>query len=594
MILGAPAFLWALASVPLILLLHLLRLRRRIHPVSSVLLWRRSGPALSSSRPLRRIERTLLLLLQVVAACALGLGLARPEVVATSLGGGGLVLVLDGSFSMRARDVAPTRFDRARAEAEALLRRARPGQQVAVVVAAPRPELLTPLTSDLGRARDALRGASPWDAPGDVAGAVALARSLAPAGRVRVAVWTDASHGRLPALPGVAYHVVGRSDDNVGITAFRVFRDPAREEAFLRVQNFGSLSRTVPVVVRLGTTPIARATLQLGPGQARSLTVPLGGGGRLRAELQVEDAVPEDNVAETLAGPSPMPSVLLVGPADPDLLRLLGALPAGRVAATSRADPALWAGFDVVVLNRVAPPALPPGNYLVLGAVPGGLPVDADGVLPQSAPAAWDPTDPLLRFVDLRGIHVTGALRLEVSGGRTVVDAGSPLVWAYEGRGVRVVLFAFSLDRTDLPRHVAFPVLLTNVLLFLGGSPPEGVVGEGFQLPSGGASRAVLTAPDGSRVPVRAEGGVLVLPPFRRAGIYRLEDGGRTREIAVSRPPGDAGLIRPGRPPAPLGDAAERSLLRARVSLWPWLLGVAAAAALGEWALATRRHGGDT
>jgi hypothetical protein len=39
--------------------------------------------------------------------------------------------------------------------------------------------------------------------------------------------------------------------------------------------------------------------------------------------------------------------------------------------------------------------------------------------------------------------------------------------------------------------------------------------------------------------------------------------------------------------------AAATARTAARFSVWPWFVLVVAAAALGEWALATRRHGGD-
>ncbi|HKX19603.1 MAG TPA: BatA domain-containing protein, partial [bacterium] len=110
MSLGAPAALWALAAIPVLAVLYLLRVRRREHVVSSVLLWVKSQPSPSAFRPSRRIERSLLLLLQVIAAAGLAAALAQPALLGWTAERGDVVLVLDASLSMRARDVVPTRF----------------------------------------------------------------------------------------------------------------------------------------------------------------------------------------------------------------------------------------------------------------------------------------------------------------------------------------------------------------------------------------------------------------------------------------------------------------------------------------------------
>ncbi len=604
MTLGAPAALWGLCAVPLLVALYLLRVRRREHPVSSILLWQRSAPTPAASRPTRRIERSVLLALQVLAAGALVVGLARPAIVGRGAGAQALLLVLDPSLSMRARDVVPTRFDRARAEALQAVGSLRPGQRAAVILAAPHPVVLAPLSGDRGRLRAALAAARPWDAPGDVAGAAVLAAQLAPAGDARIVVWTDGSHGPLPALPRVVYRIVGTSDDNVGITALRVVRDPQRAEALVRVENFAGSARRVPLEVRRAGTPIYRVTLALGGGESRAVAIPLAlepgapaGPELLEARIAVPDALPEDNEAVALLDPAPLPSVLLVGPGNPYIERVLRLLPVARAARTQTVDVSTWRTFGVVILDRVDPGPLPPGNYLLIGTVPPNLPVGASGILARPTIATWDRTDPVLQFVDLDDVRIDRALALGPSGGRVLVEGQGPLLWEYTGRGIRALVLAFALQDSDLPLHVAFPVLMANSLAWLGGAAGEVPVGEAVQVPAGGEPEAALLFPGGRRLRLRATDGMFVLPPLERAGVYRLTAPSLDRRFVATIGGSHAGAIRPGAAPlphAPSGAAAAPSEgLLTEVPLWPWLLLGAVAAAVGEWALATRRHGGE-
>lgn len=610
MTLAAPAALWGLLAIPFLILLYLLRVRRRDYPVSSVLLWQRSAPTLSAYRPSKRIERSLLLLLQILATAAVVAALARPSVVVSSPDRGDIMLVMDLSLSMRARDVSPTRFERARAEALALLARLRPGQRSGIVVASLRPQLLVPLTGDRARVIAALREIEPWDVAGDVRGAVLMAAEYPRGGTGGVQVWTDGARGGLPTLPGVTYRILGTSDDNIGITTFRLARDPRGAEALLRVDNFSGRPRQVPVTVTHDRDTVYRATVDVPAGGSRTLVFPVSGSGEFRARLDAHDALPEDDVATAVLDPSPLPSVLLVSEGNPYLERLLQVLPVSRAAATRSPDPATWASYGVVILDRINPGPVPPGDYLLIASLPSNLPITAAGELQHPEISVWERTDPVLQFVDMESVRVSRAMALTGAGGRTLAGGDAPLLWAYEGGGIRALLLGFALQDSDLPQRVAFPVLVANSLAWLGGEALTIRAGEPLQVPSGAAGSAELIGPSGHREVVQAQSGMFPLPPLTRAGVYLLKTPSETRAITVRHADPMAGMIRPGGPSAMTAPGAPASGSRpdgardgrgpdlgppvyTQLPLWPWLVLAAVGAATCEWALATRRRGGD-
>lgn len=600
---GVPAALWALAAVPALIALYLLRVRRREHVVSSILLWVRSAPSPSAFRPSRRIERSLLLLLQILAAAGLAAALAQPSVPGWAAGGGDVVLVLDASMSMRSRDVSPTRFDRARAEARDVVARLGPGRRTALVLAAARPVVLVPPTTDRARLRDALDRAQPWDVAGDLAAAVDLAAALAPGPRARIFVWTDAARSPVPSLPTVTGRVLGTASENVGIVALRVVRDAGSAQALVRVTNFGRDAVRVPLAVTRDTVPVYGATLALHGGETRTVVFPVSPGrgprgrgrqagtGVLQARLGVHDALPDDDTATTLLDAAPLPSVLLVGPDDPPLEQLLRVAPVVRAAATRETDPAVWRGYDVVILDRVRTGPVPPGRYLILDTVPPNLPAGPSGAFETPAFATWDREDPVLRFVDFGDVHVRRALRLAPEAGRVLAAGPSPLVWAYDDHGVRALVLAFALADSDLPRHVAFPLLIANGLAWLGGDTGALRAGETVELPAAGTTQAAVVQPDGARVDVRARDDVFSVS-LPRAGVYRIVTAAGERALPVAVGSETAGRIAPGQGPA--GPEASRPpWAAAKLPVWPWFVLLGIAAALGEWTLATRRHGGD-
>ena len=125
----APNALWLLLTLPLIVLLFLIRERKRERVVSALFLW---SEAQTLARRQRRISPTLLLLLQLLFAALLALALAQPRF--NVAGTPPRVFVIDASASMAALEAAEagerTRLAGAAQQAQALLRGA---GEVAVV-----------------------------------------------------------------------------------------------------------------------------------------------------------------------------------------------------------------------------------------------------------------------------------------------------------------------------------------------------------------------------------------------------------------------------------------------------------------------------
>ena len=132
-----PIGLLALLTIPLILLLHLLRERRRRVAVPSLMHWL-NVPRRHEGQRIRRLPLTLLLLLHLLAAALLGLALGRPQILGRFAGAARQVaVVIDTSTSMAARQGASTRFALAQERARAALRALGSQDRATLVAAGP-------------------------------------------------------------------------------------------------------------------------------------------------------------------------------------------------------------------------------------------------------------------------------------------------------------------------------------------------------------------------------------------------------------------------------------------------------------------------
>src|SRR5690554_2785717 len=166
----APAYLWLLAAIPLVVALHFLRNRRRHQLVSAAFLWQLARDKATEQR---RFALWWLLLLQILAIIALAAALAQPVLVGQGVPD--RILVIDASASMAARDPDGVRLVKALAAAGDLVG---DGGRVALIRAGSDATVLAPLTASEGDLSVALANLEATDASADLDRALELAAGL--------------------------------------------------------------------------------------------------------------------------------------------------------------------------------------------------------------------------------------------------------------------------------------------------------------------------------------------------------------------------------------------------------------------------------
>src|SRR2546430_2238987 len=158
-----PAAIAAVAAVPLLLVLYLLKLRRREMTVPSTLLWKKAVQDLQVNAPFQKLRRNLLLLLQLLLLLLLLLALSRPVTNYTPGAGTTTVILIDRSASMGASDAdlkGKTRLDEAKRRAKELVDSMQRHAQAMVIAFDESAETVMPLSGDvpaLKRAIDSIQ-----------------------------------------------------------------------------------------------------------------------------------------------------------------------------------------------------------------------------------------------------------------------------------------------------------------------------------------------------------------------------------------------------------------------------------------------------
>jgi hypothetical protein len=511
-----PTAFWLAAFAAPIVIFYILKVRLRRQPVSTNLFWKQ----IYDEKPPRSIwqylRHLLSLLAQLLILGLLVLAVADPYLPWQVLQARRLVVVVDRSASMRAGDVAPSRFEAAADAALAVVDGLRFRDEMAVVAAGLQPEVVIGMTSHVPTLKRAVRGIAVSDTPTDLLPAVELARQLiGEHPRGEVLVYTDGCVDALPeksepapsvatpdnSKPQVRYFTFGSKASNVGITQFQIRRslvDPLGYEALVSVTNASDVGAQCRLELELEGAPVDVIPLRLKPNEKwrRTLQKTSMDGGTLKATL-TEVAVPvadhqdadqskhdnsqgvppasssnsanmlasDDTAWAMLAARQPQP-VLLVTEGNLFLQKVLEANP--LVACTVvKGLPDTWPSGTIVVLHRQVPAQLPPNDLLVVEPVAGCDVWDVGEEIANPIVTKQDADSPLMTHVRLDNVLVPAARKLSFKSPPQVLAgtlSGDAIYAAAKRQSGKCLALTVDLERSDLAFRTAFPIMVTNAL----------------------------------------------------------------------------------------------------------------------------------
>jgi uncharacterized protein YegL len=508
-------------SLPLLLLLYFLKLRRRVMPVSSTFLWKKAVQDLQVNAPFQRLRRNLLLFLQMLLLVLLLAALARPVSNYTPAAGKICVILIDRSASMNAADMpgGKTRLDEAKREAEELVDGLSRNGEATVIAFDDEPEIMQTFTGDTQALKNAIERIGPTDRRTRLGMAFQLAEAQAAyipennRSNVRPEVWlysdgraNDAANLRLEG--DLKYEKIGTDDPkNIAIVAMDARRDydqPVQVQVFARLANYGTepVHADVRLIVDGKDRSIADVSLApecwrdakwvaANPGkkddnfvakESVEFQIDMPAAGKITVEQMNKqgDLLAADDSATVIVPPPKALSVLLVSPAhdDPYLEKAFASmgLKDAQEMLQDEYEEKQPKNFDVIIFDRVYPNWLPDaGNYIYFGCAPttGKLTVQKDGGVYETVSDCsvldWDRTNPILGHLSLGTLYAGSMLKLAVPGdAKTLVDGlkGPMVVLDRQGRSTNLVV-AFDLLQSNWPLKLSFPIFVHNALQYL-------------------------------------------------------------------------------------------------------------------------------
>ena len=509
-------FLFGLA-LPIIAL-YILRLRRRREPVSTLMFWEELFKERQTTSLFQRLKHLLSLLLQLLFLMLLVLAVARPQFAFITKSARQLVLIIDQSASMNAVEEdtdGRTRLEVAKEHALRTVDGLRFMDEMTVMSSHTRPIIHIPFTNHQKSLRAAINAILPTDIGTNLEPAYDLAHAIAqtkPNPEIvilsdfqsisdellaKLKSETEANTDTEKSDPEIKRHLIriGEASDNVGITQFRVRKSLVNVfdyQTLLRVVNASEEEKKFNVELYFNENLFDVRPYMLAHGESKSEIFSNFAfeGGKLKAVLDIQDALATDNTAYATLPKRDLIAVLLVTSGNPFLQKALAVDEQIKLTVLTPTEyetdilPESTASqgkkdYQVVIFDRYSPSTLGDGNYMFIyppavdsSETPNGR--DSKPLLqwnigaPLETPIItdWERTHPILQHVHLENVQIGTAYQVTPPSTAQVLARSfeSPVLFIDVTPNRKIVFAAINILESDLPLRIAFPVIIANTI----------------------------------------------------------------------------------------------------------------------------------
>jgi len=326
-----PAAFYLLGIIPIVVVLHFLRLRRQRYVVPSIMLWRASADDQKANVPFQRLRNILLPIIQCLLLLLIITGVARPALRIPGIIQGKIIYIVDNSASMLSKELGETRLTLAKQEVLNHINQvSASGGMMVMATHAPKPFIQHTFTTDKETLQKAVENIRPTHNGGSLTSVFDYAIRYSDTEQDQIYFVSDSPKNIPVTSVPINVITVGDEADNIGIVKFRVERIADQFQVFAGIQNWTDTDKVIEARLELeGGISIDEKFLTIPSGEVRNILFYINAEKRLEGVavnlrlVDVKDDFELDNNAWAFFNARNQFRILLVSDRNQSFLNLL-------------------------------------------------------------------------------------------------------------------------------------------------------------------------------------------------------------------------------------------------------------------------------
>ncbi|MCX7846323.1 MAG: BatA and WFA domain-containing protein [Dictyoglomaceae bacterium] len=543
----SPQFLWLLSLISVIIILHLIRPKRILVHIPTLLLWEKIFKENPTGKWFKKLPKNILLYLQILALTLLVLSLAQPHVIFKGNINLPVILIIDCSASLASKDIPPSRFENIKTEALKVLNKIPFWRSVALITVGKKAEIVSSFTLRHDLIENKIKSLRVLYTKNNMESAIEFSESLLPNTPKEIHIFSDGNaYFSYPSnsINDYHIHILGKYGDNVGITRAEIIpKNSEIAELFIEISNFSENLKEFPLEIWSDNKILSKSSLLIKPQEIKNLIfeVPYISQ-KIVIKLRVKDQLEEDNTAYLFL-PILKPKILLVSSGNPFLEKALKAIPNSYTEIKRYITQEDFLNYDFIVFDRLIPEYVPSGNYLFIGYPPKNFNFEIIGKITKTKIVSWE-EDPIMNLVYPLNINIASSLILKSLDFKPFLYCEKgPVGFIYEKKDTFSVILSFSILDTNWYLYDSFPIFIYNTIKYALSFNPKISPGEAIIIREGNPIYTIQTP----RIKKEYENrtGIIEFNETYDLGFYIIKSRDKERIFAVNIFSKDESNIKP-------------------------------------------------
>ena len=580
--------LFLLITIPLLVLLYILKRKYREEVISSTLLWNEVYKNTRANTPWEKLRKNIMLLLQIIILLLLILSLMRPFL---NFGGKtykNIILVIDNTASMSAEYGDGSRLEEAKRLAKEVLSSTKDDTNTYIISFDGNSNLLQNGDFNKEISNEVISSISQSYNTGEISESLSFVKAIGEGieEEYEVIAITDKDfslgdvNGKVVSL---ANSVVNASIDNI---SHKFLEDKVRVIA--TITNRGSGEYSGDFSLYDGEELISVETLDLKEGENKTLTFDLPSikSEFLRGELSRKDMILEDNTYNHVIGKKKVNKVLIVTEQNLFLEKAFASIQNTEVYKTNSASNLTSEdNYDLYVFDNVTPDIMPskgsilfinPSSNEFFNVINGGEGGEAKAVIGEVSKYLEETTFTAAKYNSIEIPYY----------GRGFLNIDEDFI-GFKGEvdGRKIAALSFDLHNSDFPLKKEFPILMyelgenlisSGMIYKNNFKAGEKIIAKGLSLDE----NISLTYPNGDTLEISSGDEIR---EDNNLGIYKLEDKEEKELFSVNFPSEKEGNTNVNNISESENIANVKSDLKRGLNISPLLIILAMAVVAFEW-----------
>lgn len=449
-----------LISIPIIIIMYLLKQNYKNVTVPSIQLWEKAIKQNESQKLWHKLKKNILMFLQLLAALLLVIAMAKPYISSTNVSN--YIIVLDGSMSMQATDEKPNRFEYAKEQIKDFINSLSQSSKISIVVMEKNPYIAINYSQNKKDIKNILKDIKVTDTDIDLDMTTSILDMLSQQQEANIYIFSDKVYN-FESLDTQTISV-GKSADNVSIELLSHKIENDKLSALIKVKNYGK-----PIVeqsVSIYVDGFIFDTKQIGLKANEQKDIIFENLPNtayvLEAVLEQDDILNADNRRFDIISKNINKKVLLISEQNIFLDKALSILDIELYKGDSNSE---LNGYDLYIFDGTVPDVLPTDGHILIINPPQNNPLITVGEDVEVNDIQIKNKD-LLKFATDINFSVSKSKKLEIPNYLdTIIDSdNTPLVLFGQTDSQKQVIFNFDLHNTDLPLKKEFPIFMYNLV----------------------------------------------------------------------------------------------------------------------------------